>query len=149
LPAPTARLIGKYDVVTALDTLHSLADLLYHACALMPQHYRLGSPIPVIAVVYIGMADACGDNAHQHFVVARAFHLKRLDLQRAALLAQNGCLNLLYVHVGAVSQGSTPFLIRSLDEKDWQRGEFSLHSPYSYTPSELQALRFVLLCQLR
>ncbi len=108
LTAVAAGLVGEHDMIAALDTLHALADLLHHARALMTQHHRVGCPVPVVAEVYIGMADARGDDAHQDFVVSRTFQLEGFDLQGAALLAQNCRLNLVHLYIGMASHCSAP-----------------------------------------
>jgi hypothetical protein len=59
----------------------------------MAQHHGIISLLPGVAEVYIGVADARGDETHQDFLVPRAFHLQGFDLQRATLLAQNSRLN--------------------------------------------------------
>jgi hypothetical protein len=71
-----------------------------------------GRPLkaPVIAEVYARMADARSDEAHQDFVVPRTFHIEELDLQEAALPAQNGRPNLACRPLGMPSQCPTPFI---------------------------------------
>ena len=72
--------------VAAPDTLYTLADLLHHARTLMTKHNGFGCPVPVVVEVYIGMADACGNDAHQDFIVSWTFQLKGLDPQGPPLL---------------------------------------------------------------
>src|SRR5208337_1233865 len=85
LPAAAAGLVGEHDMSAARDTLHPLADLFHYTRALMTQHHRGVGRVPVVAEIYIGVADARGDNAHQDLVVSRTFQFERLDLQGAAL----------------------------------------------------------------
>jgi hypothetical protein len=100
--ASAARLIGEHNVIAGLDLRYLLADLFYRARALMTQHR--GCPAPIIAKVYVGMADARGFEAHQDFVFPRTFHFKRFDLQWTAV-AENGSPNLVDFHSNTVSQG--------------------------------------------
>jgi hypothetical protein len=96
-----AGLEGKDDVVTAQDAFHRFPDTLHDAGALMAQDHRpIRLFVPVIDVADIGVADAAGDDAHQHFIVPRALHLEEFTLQGAAPLTQNGCMNPLHVRIG-------------------------------------------------
>jgi hypothetical protein len=124
-------------VVTPLDALHQLANLSHYSPTLMTKHKGSVRLIPIIAEIYIRMANAGSNYAHQNFIVTATFDLKRFELQRATSIAQHGCLNLLHRHFGAVSQCSTPFI-------NWHRSE-PLCAPLFL---ELQALSFILLCQL-
>ena len=86
-------------MIATLDTLHATSDPLHHARTLVTEHRRIIGFVPVIQEVYISMADARGNDAHQNFVISWTFHLNGFDLQGAALLAQNGRLNLVHLHV--------------------------------------------------
>jgi len=110
LTAPAARLIGEHDMIAVLDTLHALAPPLDHARTLMTQHHGIVGLHPAVAKVYIGMADARGDEAHQDFVLPRAFQLEGFDLQGAPFLAQDGRLNLVHFHVGMIIHPLAPLL---------------------------------------
>jgi hypothetical protein len=111
LPAAAAGLVGEHDMSAARDTLHPLADLFHYTRALMTQHHRHVGRVPVFADVDIGMTDARSDEAHQNLVVSRTFQFERLDLQGAALLAQNSGVNLVHLHVGTMSQCSIPLCV--------------------------------------
>ena len=98
-------------MIPMFDTLHLLARPLYHARAFMPQHHRIISLRPAVAEVDIGMADARGDEAHQDFVLLRAFQLQGFDLQGAPALAQDGRLNRVNFDAGiTVHRSSTDFM---------------------------------------
>ena len=66
-------------MVPGLDRLDALAHPLHHARALMAQHQGAVSLVPTVAEVDIGVADTRGDEAHEDFVVPRAFHLEGFD----------------------------------------------------------------------
>jgi len=100
LAAVAARLIRKDDMIASLYTPHALTHLFNHACALMPQHYGRVSLVPIVAEVYVSTTNARGDEAHQDFIIPRAFYLKGFDLQGAAFLPQNGCPNLVHLDLG-------------------------------------------------
>jgi hypothetical protein len=74
-------------MITALDTLHLLANLLHNSRTFVTQNYRIGFPVPAVAQVYIGMANTRGDDANQDFVVSRTIQLERFNLQQTALFA--------------------------------------------------------------
>jgi hypothetical protein len=95
-------------MIASFDTLHILAYPFYHARPLMTQHHCTVSLVPVVAEVYIGTADARGDEANQDFIVPWTLHLYGLDLQRAAFLAQNGRLNLAHFPVKMMIHCSIP-----------------------------------------
>ena len=98
-------------MIPALYALHVLAHPFNHARPLMTQHHCLAGFVPVVAEVYIGMADARGDEAHQDFVVPRTFQFEGFDLQGAAFLAQDGRLNSGCFDVGRMIHGN--FLVRA------------------------------------
>jgi hypothetical protein len=85
-------------MISALYAPNVPADLFHHPRTLMAQHHRVAGLKPVVAVIYIGTADARGDESHQDFVIARTFHFEGFDLQRAAPLAQNGRFNPVHIH---------------------------------------------------
>jgi hypothetical protein len=105
-------------MIASFDTLHILAYPFYHARPLMTQHHCTVSSVPVVAEVYIGAADARGDEPNQDFIVPWTLHLYGLDLQGAAFLAQNGRLNLVHFPFKMMIQCSTPlslsFAVRRL-----------------------------------
>ena len=98
-------------MIPAFDTLHVLARPLYHARALMPQHHGTVGLGPAVTEIYIGMADARGDEAHQDFILPRAFHPEGFDLQGATLRAQDGRLNRVYFYAGTmIHRSATNFI---------------------------------------
>jgi hypothetical protein len=106
-----AGLEGKDDMVAALDFSHRFPDTLHDAGALMAQdHGPIRLFVPVIDVADIRVADAAGDDAHEHLVVSRAFHLEGFRLQGAAPAAQNGCPDFLNVRIGWAGHGFPPLL---------------------------------------
>ena len=100
LTAPAARLIGEHDMIPAPDTLHAFARTFYHARTLMTQYHGIVGLHPAVAKIYIGVADAGGDEAHQDFILPRTFHFEGFDLQGAAFLAQDGRPDLVRFRVG-------------------------------------------------
>ena len=114
LTTPAAGLIGEHDMVSAFDTLHVLARSLHHARALMAQDNGPISLRPAVAEVNIGMADARGDEAHQDFIIPRAFQLEGFDPQGASSLAQDGRFNLAHSHVGIAGHGSTTIFMETI-----------------------------------
>ena len=54
------------------------------------------------------MADAGGDDADEHLVIPRTFHLEGLYLQGAAPLAQNGSLDIVHLNIGIARQCPVP-----------------------------------------
>jgi hypothetical protein len=102
LTAAATRLIREHDMFIGLEALHALANPRHHSGTLMAQHH--GRPDPVVDEIYISMADARGDEAHQDFVVSRTFQLQGFNLQGATLLAEDSRLNLVYLHVEMGSQ---------------------------------------------
>jgi hypothetical protein len=109
LAAVAARLVRKDGMISSLHTPHALAQLFNHACALMPQNYRRVSLVPIVAEVYVGTTNARGHEAHQDFIIPRAFHLKGFDLQGAALFTQNGCPNLVRLDFGMTIHRLAPW----------------------------------------
>ena len=56
-------------MIPGLNTSYSLAYSLYDARPLMTEHHCAVSLVPVVAKVYVGTADARGDEANQNFIV--------------------------------------------------------------------------------
>ena len=115
--ALAAGLEGEHDVIPAADAPNALSDSLYHARPLMAEHHRRVGFVPVIAEVYIGAADPRGDKAHQDLVVPWTFHLNGFDPERTALLAQDGRLNLVPSHIGAIPVSSFSQVL--FDQNEW------------------------------
>ena len=97
--AAATGLVGEHDMIATLNALHASANSLHHARTLMTQHHRSVGLVPIVAEVYIRMADTRGDHPHQDFILSGAFHLDGFDLQRATRLVQNGRPYLLRFHV--------------------------------------------------
>jgi hypothetical protein len=121
LTATSAGLVGEHDMVATFDPRYTCTDPLHHSRTLMPQHYGDVGLIPVITEVYIGVADARGDNTHQDFVLSRAFHLDGFDLKGTTSFAQNGRSYLQCLHVNPFSNQAilapSPLFIFSLRVK--------------------------------
>jgi hypothetical protein len=88
LTAAAARLIREHNMITALGTLHAPTHPLYDASTFMTQHHSVVGLVPAVAEVYIGMADARADEAHQDFVFLRTLHFERFDPGGATFFAR-------------------------------------------------------------
>src|SRR5205823_8639770 len=71
---------AERDRVTGRDVLDAAADLLDDTGALVPEHHW-PAPLPELAVGKpdVGVADACGGNAHADLVLLRRIELDLFD----------------------------------------------------------------------
>jgi len=111
--AVPAGLVGQNHVIAPPEAPDRIAHPLHDACTLMAENERpVGILVPVIDVADIGVADAGCDDAHEHFVFPRAFHLEGLERQRSAPFPKDGGAD--GQGVGAGSVGHGVFLLRQL-----------------------------------
>ena len=77
-----------------------VADRLHHARALVAEHRRrVAGRVGARRGVQVGVADAAGDQAHQHLARARLGQIDLLDRERLPELLEDGGADL---HAGRV-----------------------------------------------
>ena len=87
------------DVVAGPDAGYAGADRLHNAGALVAEHAgkdALG--VEAVQGVGVGVADAAGDDAHQHFALLRRHQIQFFDNQRLLRRPGNGGAGLDKVH---------------------------------------------------
>ena len=75
----------RHDVVARADERDAVADALDHARALVAEHARrVAGRVGAGGGVQVGVADAAGDEAHEHLAGLRLREVDLLDDQRLA-----------------------------------------------------------------
>jgi hypothetical protein len=82
-----AGLIGKHDVVAGFHAFDGLAGAFHDAGAFMAQDDRAGKA--AFTETDVRVTNPAGDEAHEHFILARPFHSRPLDFQWLSRLAQH------------------------------------------------------------
>ncbi len=86
--AAATRLVRKYNVVAFMEASDPAAAFFHDTCAFMTEYDR-AALVPVAVKANVGVANASGDDTHQHFVVSRVIKFERFYLQRVAMASQN------------------------------------------------------------
>ena len=67
--AAAAGLVREHHMITGHHTSYALADLFHYAGPLVTQHHRSVGRIPVIAEIYVGVANTRGDYTYQNLIL--------------------------------------------------------------------------------
>src|SRR5579864_6719213 len=100
--APPTPAIGKHYMITWLHFRDALPHSLNYPCSLMSKNDGKRYGEPLIANDQVCVADACGDDLHQHFIRAGLLNIQFLDRKGLRLLARHCRCNL---------HSSSPFLL--------------------------------------
>ena len=81
----------RHDVVARADQRDAVADALDDARALVPEHARrVAGRVGAGGGVEVGVADAAGDEAHEHLAGLRLLEVELLDDERLAEFLEDG-----------------------------------------------------------